>query len=302
MPLSTQAGNDAPRLSARSSLSFAKVLFSVIVVTQALPRASGQGSSIPEVQNGEIRTMPSGEPDRIQQATVRNAPPTTTKTFATPDTCLLPPLNTTVVPIVSKVQLQIPSNARKEYQRACTALKDKKGTDAEKHLQAAVDDYPKYSAAWVTLGQLLVSRQRMQEGRAACSEAVTADSNYVPAYLCMADIAARAHDWGEALSLSNRALEIDPSHNAVAYEYNAAANLNLHNLADAEKSGLRAAELDKNHHEPRVYFVLAQIYEAKHDPTNEAVQLREYLKYADNPDDVAMVKQYLSELETQGQK
>lgn len=301
MPLCTQAGNEALGLSSRSSTKFAKAL-SFIVLLVALPRAWAQGSSIPEVQNGEVRTIPSGEPDRIQQATIRNARPTTTKNFASPDTCLLPPLDTTAPPLVSKAQLQIPSNARKEYQRACGALKEKKGADAEKHLQSAVEAYPKYAAAWVTLGQLLVSRQRMQEGRAACSEAATADRNYAPAYLCMADIAARAHDWGEALSLSNRAIEIDPSNNAVAYEYNAAANLNLHNLADAEKSGLRAAEMDKNHREPRVYFVLAQIYEAKHDPTNEAAQLREYLKYADNPDDVAIVKQYLSELETQGQK
>jgi integrase len=71
------------------------------------------------------------------------------------------------------------------------------------------------------------------------------------------------------------------------------------NLGDAEKSGLRAVDIDKNHREPRVYFVLAQIYEAKHDPANEATQLREYLKYASNPDDVDMVKQYLSELEKQ---
>jgi tetratricopeptide (TPR) repeat protein len=301
MPVYTQAGNEAPASFTRASINFAKALLPFIVLIGASPRASAQASSIPEVQNGEVRTIPAGEPDRIQQATVRNAPPPTKK-FATPDTCLLPPLNNTAAPIVSKAQLQIPSNARKEYQRACAALKDKKGADAEKHLQSAVQSYPKYAAAWVTLGQLLVSRKRMQEGRDACSEAATADSNYVPAYLCMADIAARAHDWGEALSLSNRAIEIDPTNNAVAYEYNAAANLNLHNLADAEKSGVRAAEIDKSHREPRVYFVLAQIYEAKHDPMNEAAQLREYLKYADNPDDVAIVKQYLAELEKQGQQ
>lgn len=42
---------------------------------------------------------------------------------------------------------------------------------------------------------------------------------------------------------------------------------------------------------------LAQIYEAKGDRAAEAAQLREYLKYASDPNDVAMVKQYLSELE-----
>jgi Tfp pilus assembly protein PilF len=68
-------------------------------------------------------------------------------------------------------------------------------------------------------------------------------------------------------------------------------------LADAEKSALRALEIDKNNGEPRVHFVLAQIYEAKGDSENEVAQLREYLKFATNPEDIAMVKQYLSQLE-----
>ena len=65
---------------------------------------------------------------------------------------------------------------------------------------------------------------------------------------------------------------------------------------------MRAVDIDKNHCEPRVYYVLAQVYEAEGDRANEAAQLREYLKYASNPDDVAMVKQYLSELEKQASK
>jgi hypothetical protein len=48
-----------------------------------------------------------------------------------------------------------------------------------------------------------------------------------------------------------------------------------------------------------VHFVLAQIYEAKGDFANAAVQLREYLKYSDSAPDVAMVEQYLSRLERQ---
>ena len=79
------------------------------------------------------------------------------------------------------------------------------------------------------------------------------DPTYVPAYLCLADIAARGQSWDEVLKLSGRALELDPSANAVAYEYHAAANLNLHNLAGAEKSGLRAVAIDKDHREPRVH-------------------------------------------------
>jgi hypothetical protein len=95
-------------------------------------------------------------------------------------------------------------------------------------------------------------------------------------------------------------LEIDPTTDAVAYGYNAAANFNLHKLAEAEKSALRAAEIDKSNTDPRVHFLLAQIYEGKGDRASEAAQLREYLKYASDPSDVAMVKTYLSELDKQG--
>jgi hypothetical protein len=46
-----------------------------------------------------------------------------------------------------------------------------------------------------------------------------------------------------------------------------------------------------------VHFILAQIYEAKGDRTNEMTQLREYLKLVTNLDDAALAKQYLSQLE-----
>jgi hypothetical protein len=106
------------------------------------------------------------------------------------------------------------------------------------------------------------------------------------------------HAWDEVLKLTGRVIELEPSRNFLAYEYDAAANLNLRNLDAAEKSGLRAAALDKSHHEPRVQFVLAQIYEAKGDAINEAAHLREFLRYADNPDDVALALRYLSRLDS----
>jgi tetratricopeptide (TPR) repeat protein len=274
----------------------------VVVLGVVATGVSAQVQNNPEINAGEVRTLPTADADRIHERNAREAASTLPKSSAKDDTCLLPPLNLMSGPTVAAEQLQIPPKARKDYQEACAILKDRKTGEAEKRLRKAVQEYPKYSAAWVTLGQVLAAQQRTSEARSACSQASTVDFKYVPAYLCLADIALRAHDWGEVLKLSSDALEVDPNNNAVAYEYHAAANLNLHNLGDAEKSGLRAVDIDKNHREPRVYFVLAQIYEAKGDPANEATQLREYLKYASNPDDVAMVKQYLSELEKQAGK
>jgi tetratricopeptide (TPR) repeat protein len=213
------------------------------------------------------------------------------------DTCLFPPFQSVQSPTVALNRLQVPPKAKKEYQDACSAIKDKKFDMAEKHLRKAVQENPKYSVAWVTLGQLLAAQNNLDEGRKACTQAAEVDSSYVPAQLCLADVAARTEHWEESLKYSDRALEIDPTSNAVGYSYNALANLNLHRLPEAEKNALRALELDKNHNDPRIHFLLAQIYEAKGQPVNEAAQLREYLKFATDPSDAAMVKQSLAEVE-----
>lgn len=216
--------------------------------------------------------------------------------------CFLPPLNTVRIQTVAVANLQLSGKARKEYESACSSLKDKKFDAAESHLRKAVQHEPRYTAAWVTLGQTLAAQQHHDEARNACSQAVSADASYIPSYLCLADIAARTQQWEEMLKFSGRALDLDPTDNVVAYDYNAGANLNLRKLPDAEKSALRALEIDKNNSDPRLHFLLAQIYEAKGDATNEAVQLREYLKFASDPNDAAMVKQYLSELEKHAAK
>jgi tetratricopeptide (TPR) repeat protein len=291
------------------SLPQCKIVFvPILVLLSACGVAAGQlvtptpGPSNPEVDSGEIRTLSvEAVADRVRLRNAQNGAAPSSHSSAKEDTCLLPPLNQTR-PSISADQLQTAPAAKNEYQKACSALKKKKIGDVEKHLRKAVRDYPKYAAAWVTLGQVLGAQQRLDEARGACLQGSIVDSSYVPAYLCLADIAARAHAWGEVLKLSGRALELDPAHNAVAYEYHAAANLNFHNLVEAEKSGLRAVEIDRDHREPRVHFVLAQIYEAKGDSANQAVQLREYLKYADSSDDVTLLKQYLSKLEQTASK
>ena len=217
---------------------------------------------------------------------------------ATDENCLLAPLASITTPSIAATQLQIPANARIEYEKACQALRHKKSAQAEKHLQKAVTESPKYAVAWVTLGQVLGLGHRLDEARRACLQGVTVETTYVPAYLCLADIAARERGWDEVLRFSARAIELDASSNAVAYEYHAAALLNLRDLAAAEKSAVRAVQIDFKHSEPRALFVLAQIYEAKGDTASEAAELREYLKYAKDSSDIVFVKQALEELES----
>jgi len=213
------------------------------------------------------------------------------------DSCFLPPLSGLTPASVALSDLRIPAKAKRDHDDGCAALEKGKIVDAENHFRKAVNRWPQYSAAWVVLGQTLEVQQKPKAAKDACSEPLTDEPNYLPSYLCLADISARAQHWDEVLSLSIRALAIDSTTVAVAYDYNAAANLHLHNLSEAEKSALKAAEIDKGNTDPRVHFLLAQIYEAKGDRTREAGQLREYLKFASDPNDISMVKRYLSDID-----
>jgi len=273
-------------------------IFSTSAYPQTVPLPNTPGAPV-----GDVSNIPKSITDTMAGVGDRNGPHDAAvqgNKVAEPEaTCLFPPLSLIKSPIITVDELRRTAKARNEYWQGCVALKKKRSAEAEQRFRKAVRQYPKYSAAWVTLGQLLIKEQRIEEARSACSQASNADTNYAPAYLCLADIAAREHSWKEVLALSGRVLQKDPSSNFVAYEYDAAANLNLHNIATAEKSGLRAAEIDRGHHEPRIYFILAQIYEVKGDYAKVAVQLRNYLKYSDNPSDDKMVQQYLSNLERQ---
>jgi tetratricopeptide (TPR) repeat protein len=218
------------------------------------------------------------------------------------DACFLPPLTVVHSALVGSSNLDISPKAKKEYRSACNAIRDQKWSDAERHLRKTLEQHPKYAAAWVTLGQVMQARQQGDEARSACIHAALADPTYLPAHLCLADIAAHEQEWEQVLKFSQRALELNPASDPHAYFYSASAYLKLKRLVNAEQSALKAVEIDKQNLEVRVHFLLAQIYEAKGDSAQELAQLREYLKFVADPQDTAMVKKYVADLEAKAAK
>lgn len=304
MRISTLGKSPCFQISLRSSvlLSLANHLASIFTLLLVLCLSVLQVARAGQErgQTPDISIVPKPIYDTADGVLIRNAKnnvPGEQKAAEVHDSCLLPPLTLLRSPLVAASTLAVPAKAKKEYFAACTALQEKKTDSAEKHLRKAVQLYPKYSTAWVTLGQMLAAQNNSDEARDACAQGSTVEPKYVPAYLCLAEVAARQKAWGDVLLLSNRALDLDPNTIAISYEYNAAANLRTNKLDEAEKSALRAISIDKDNADPRAHFLLAQIYEAKGDRTNEIAQLREYLKLAKDQDDVAAVKQYLSQVE-----
>ena len=216
--------------------------------------------------------------------------------------CFLPPLNSVSPATIGVVDLLAPLKSQNEYESACRTLQKNEIANAENHLRRAIAGYEKYAAAWVLLGQLLETRQKLDEARSACSKSVEASSSYLPGFLCLADISTRQERWLDALKFSARVLEIDSTGNPAGYVLNATANLNLHHLVEAEESALKASKMDVKNSEPRVHYLLAQIYAAEGDRARTIAQLHEYLKYAKEPGDVAVAKNSLLKLEDHPQE
>jgi hypothetical protein len=204
--------------------------------------------------------------------------------------------------MIGAASLKVPGKARGEYKKGCSDLKGKKLASAEDHLRKAVQEYPQYAAAWALLGQILDAGNRIEEARTACAQASGADSSFVPAYLCLADIAAQLNEWHQTLDQANRALALDPVQNLYGNFYSAMAQFHLSNLPAAERNALETIDADHLHRIPQAHLLLAQIYGANHDLYGVAVQLRAYLRVAPNSPDSAAVRKSLADIEAQNPK
>jgi tetratricopeptide (TPR) repeat protein len=200
---------------------------------------------------------------------------------------------------VSAARLKVPPQALREYKGACDAYANNKFDEAELHARGAIGKFQNYSAAWVLLGLSLEGEQKAQEARDACSHAASTDATYLPAYLCGAEVSSQNQAWQEVITSADQALGVQTDGVSYPYYYRAKAYLHLNNLSEAKKSALRAIEIDVDHSDPSLYFVLAQIYQREGNTADAIAQLQQLLNH--NPDalQAEMAKQLLAKLQSQ---
>ncbi len=199
--------------------------------------------------------------------------------------------------VVSVTTLQAPSNAQKEFAKARAQLDKGKLDEAEASLRKAVEDYPQYAEAWYLLGRVQLQKKDTAAAHASFEAAQKADASYPPPYLHLAQAAAQAHQWQDALSLSDRLIALDPARYPTAYYYNAVANYNLDHLEAAETSALKAESLDKSRLEPRIEILLGMIYTARQNFSEAAQHYKNYLQIVPTGPLSAQVKSDLAKCE-----
>jgi tetratricopeptide (TPR) repeat protein len=198
--------------------------------------------------------------------------------------------------IISVTTLSAPDNARKEFSKGLSDMKDKKFDKAEKHLLKATEEYPNFAIAWHKLGLIQADNNQRPQAQESFEKAIVADPKFVPPYLDLSTLIAQKGKWDEVASLSTRAIAADSTHFPEAYFLNGVANLNAGHTDAAEKSALRAQELDSKNTNPRVQLLLAEIYERTGRRDEAAIHFKKFLSLDPQSRDAEQVRARLAKL------
>ena len=189
-----------------------------------------------------------------------------------------------------------PKKAKKAYEKGMQLAAKGKVEEAEKKLQEAVDEYPKYAIAWYELGRMQASGHDAAAARKSFEAAVAADSKYVSPYDGLALLAMQASNWQEAADRSKQAVYLNPIEYPSSWFYNALANYNLKHADVAEKSAKEVVKLDGTHRLPQVETLLAQLCADKADYAGAAQHLQAYLQLQPNAPNAEQLRQQLAKL------
>ncbi len=213
---------------------------------------------------------------------------------------------------LSATPYKAPKDARRAYEKGLDAERNGKLANARKYFETAVEIYPNYANAWFQLGTVLEKENQKDAARAAYTQATTIDNRFLPPYLSLASMAYHAENWTEVLSLTEHILDLDPlNHAAVtgyivdsdplncadAYFYNTVANYKLNNIAEAEKSGLKAEHMALLNRFPQLHLLLAEIFARKNEYATAISEIQIYLELAPNAKNADQVRAELAKLQ-----
>jgi tetratricopeptide (TPR) repeat protein len=198
---------------------------------------------------------------------------------------------------VSATLYTAPADARKAYEKGTQSLQKGRLPEAEKDLEKAVEIYPKFANAWLSLGHVRERENQNESARDAFLKAIEVDSKMVEAQLELGIMAARDKKWRDAAQYLDAALKLDRVDFPQIWFTDAVANFNSANYDAAEKAAREALKADAAHKNPQIDQLLGMALAQKHEYAEAAEELRTYLKLAPTASDYTAVKTQLDHIE-----
>jgi Flp pilus assembly protein TadD len=177
---------------------------------------------------------------------------------------------------VSAADLNIPENAKKEFDKASDLMAAEKWPKALEHLQKAIAIYPKYVAAYNNVGVVYARLGNRELERDALKKAIELDSHFAPAFTNLARMSITDHDYPEAETLLNKAETDDPNDATVLTLLANVQLLNRH-YDDAIASAHKAHAIPQSSHS-LVHYVAARAFTHKNLVADAKSELEIFLQ------------------------
>ena len=197
---------------------------------------------------------------------------------------------------VSATTATAPKDALKNFDKAHTEAGSKHLESAQHDLEKAVKIDPQFAEAWYQLGKI-DDAIKPQDAADAYAKSAAADAQFLPPYVRMAELAAKAKRWQETVDATDHALKLDPEGTPQVWYFNAVGNFNLGKKDVAEASARRSLAMDPSHLAPNTEQLLAVMLAGRGDYAGALEHLRSCLTYAAPGPNAEMVKQQVAQLE-----
>ncbi len=199
--------------------------------------------------------------------------------------------------MVSALDLNVPSDAKKEFQKGADAMQANNTADAMKHFQRAIDLYPQYAMAWNHLGVVYMQTNQPDKGEEAFQKAVDLNPHYPSALINLAKVRWSQKKTADVEDLMRKAIAADPqSVEALAILCNA--------LVVEGKTDEAVADANKLHSLPQhqqfalVHFLTARALLHANRSSEAAAQLQLFLQEAPTSPAAPQARQALAQLNT----
>jgi tetratricopeptide (TPR) repeat protein len=197
---------------------------------------------------------------------------------------------------VSAKDLQVPRDARKEFDKGREEYFKKKYEDADKHLEKAVALYPEYASALDLRGREQRARRMDDEAEKSFHAAITADDKFIAPYLHLAALLASHSRWPDVIVVSDKAIELDADGYTEPYYFKAVAHLMSKQVPEAKLNIGKVLQIDKDHRFPRAELMMGNILRSEGDDGAAVEHMKNYLSLEPNSPDAAKVQEYLAKV------
>jgi len=119
---------------------------------------------------------------------------------------------------VSAADLSVPKNARLEFDKGQSALKDNKLDSGISHLRKAIKLYDAFPSAYTLLGTAYLEQKNWKDAESALVKAASLDSKSAEAYLALGAVFNQTKDYPQAETALLRGLELKPDAPGGHYE------------------------------------------------------------------------------------